>query len=88
MAANHGDGLLDQGAKVTVRNSVASQNGGNGFEVSAGGTLTLADSMATNNTSAGVSFNGAGTVFSYGDNEINGNGTDISGGTLTILRKR
>jgi hypothetical protein len=48
--------------------------------------------MATGN-GFGVSFffgalGTAAVVDSYGDNEISGNGTNVSGGTLTLLMKQ
>jgi hypothetical protein len=59
-----------------------------------GATATFADSMATGNARAGILI-GAGTsdvsqsqLFSYGDNEIDNNGTNVSGGTLAPLAKR
>ncbi len=60
---------------VTVRKSVANDNF-NGFVVFAA-TVILADTMANGNTEAGVSLTTgcSCTVFSYGDNEINGNRT-------------
>ncbi len=72
---------------VTVRKSVANNNG-YGFLTEAAATLTLADSMAIGNSQAGVKITTNSKVFSYGDNEINGNGTDVLGGTLTAVTKR
>jgi hypothetical protein len=78
---------------VTVRKSVMNNNF-TGFAANYDAMLTFADSMATGNSLGGfVSlFSGPGSpavVYSYGDNEINGNGTDISGGgTLTPVAKR
>jgi Right handed beta helix region len=73
---------------LTVRKSVANNNR-NGFSVFKS-TVTFADTMATGNTQAGISLTSdcACTVFSYGDNEINGNGTNVLGGTLTPLTKQ
>lgn len=86
---NNGGGLFvyGSGTTVTARKSVANNNVG-GFGVTNGATLRLADSMAIGNPQAGITISGGGTVFSYGDNEINGNGTDVSGGTLTPVAKR
>lgn len=88
---NNGAGLTIRGSGdfktfVTVRNVVANYNG-TGFSVT-GATMTFADSMATGNTEYGILIGPIGgdvdhsALLSYGDNEINGNGTDVSGGTL------
>jgi hypothetical protein len=94
---NNGNGLTIVGSGftntyLTVRNSLANYNV-TGFSV-AGATATFADSMATGNARAGILI-GAGTsdvsqsqLFSYGDNEIDNNGTNVSGGTLAPLAKR
>ncbi|MFZ3326057.1 MAG: right-handed parallel beta-helix repeat-containing protein, partial [Methylocella sp.] len=85
-----GVAAVTSGLTVIARKSVANNNGGGngvGFNVANGATLTLADSMATGNPQAGIYISG-GTVYSYGDNEINGNGTDVTGGTLTSVAKR
>jgi hypothetical protein len=74
---------------VTVRNSVAINNAVTGFYVR-GATLTLAGTMATGSFNAAI-FLGAGTasqVLSYGDNELNGNATAITGGSLTLVAKQ
>ena len=47
---------------------------------------TLAGSVVTKNIGIGVNIIGS-TVGTYGDNEINGNGTDVSG-TFTPLAKK
>ncbi len=78
---------------VTIRNSVANNNG-SGFLVS-GAAVTFAGSMATGN-STGIFINPNGgdvareiSVFTYGDNEINGNGTNVNanGYALTPVPK-
>ena len=86
--SNLTSGLAVEGqyATVTVRKSVANNNG-YGFITGASATLTLADSMAIGNSQAGILI-GPSKVFSYGDNQINSNGTDVSGGTLTAVAKR
>jgi len=94
---NNGNGLTIVGSGftntyLTVRNSLANYNA-TGFSVT-GATATFANSMATGNARAGILI-GAGTsdvsqsqLFSYGDNEIDNNGTNVSGGTLAPLAKR
>ncbi|MFZ3328625.1 MAG: hypothetical protein WA231_23275 [Methylocella sp.] len=82
-----GLGVSGTNATVSVRNSVANNNTQTGFSAGAQGIMRLANSMAIGNSQAGISIAYA-TVFSYGDNEINGNGTDVSGGTLTSVAKR
>lgn len=75
--------------KLTVRNSVANNNA-TGFYVY-GGSMTFAGSMAAGNSEYGIfnqGRNGLTQFFSYGDNEINGNGTDISGATFTLVAKQ
>jgi hypothetical protein len=64
-----------------------------GFSVT-GATATFADSMATGNARAGILIGpvtgdvSQSQLFSYGDNEIDNNGTNVSGGTLVPLAKR
>jgi Right handed beta helix region len=75
--------------KLTVRNSVANNNA-TGFYVY-GGSITFAGSMVAGNSGYGIFNKGRGGLtqfFSYGDNEINGNGTDISGATLSLVAKQ
>jgi hypothetical protein len=94
---NNGSGLTISGSGfsntfLTVRNSVANYNI-IGFSVT-GATVTLADTMVTGNAEAGILIGpvtgdvSRSQLLSYGDNEINGNGTDVSGGTLTTLAKQ
>ena len=97
MNDNNGNGLIVSGqgeAKtfVTIRDAVANNNG-IGFYVS-GATVTFAGSMATGNSLYGIDINlccgdvGRETqVFSYGDNEISGNGTNLFG-TVTPVAKQ
>jgi hypothetical protein len=68
------------GATVMVRNSIAANNfiGVNSFA----GSLYLARSNVTGNDT-GVQPSG-GAIFSYGDNDINGNNNDNTGG-LTLV---
>jgi hypothetical protein len=76
---------------VTIVDSVLTNNASDGLFVnnpSAGATAWLAGSDVTGN-GTGVSIGSSFTsrVFSYGDNEINNNGTDVTG-TLTPVAKR
>ena len=69
---------------ILVRNVVAS-NEFMGLEAGLNATLRVANSAVTGNTT-GV-FGGGGTIFTYGNNDINGNATDVSG-TLTPVATR
>jgi|SRR5215469_5305956 len=73
---------------VTVRNSVATNNAVTGFYVR-GATLTLAGTMATGSFNAAVFLpaDSNSQVLSYGDNELNGNATPITGGSLMPVAK-
>jgi hypothetical protein len=78
---------------ATVRNSVFNENAiglaAEGESVDNGGSiLTIANTIVTGSSQYGVLIGTAGVVYSYGDNEINGNGTNISGGTLTLVAKQ
>lgn len=76
---------------VAIVDSVMAGNASYGLLVgppvpsNVGETVRLAGSVVKGNAT-GVNIT-IGTVFSYGDNEINGNGTDIKG-TLTPVAKR
>ena len=92
---NLGSGLAVTGAGrlktfVTVRKSVANYNV-SGISVGFA-TLTLADTMVTGNTLYEIVLSGTnsgGTVVgSYGDNELDGNGANVPGGTLTPFAKQ
>jgi len=48
-----------------------------------GGTAWLGTSAISNN-GIGVWVNGGGTVNSYGNNQINGNATDVSGSLTRV----
>jgi hypothetical protein len=83
---NSNIGLVD----VTVVDSVMANNDSVGLSsgsFASQASARLTGSVVTGNK-VGVLIQNGGTVFSYGDNEINGNGTDVSGGTLTPLAKR
>jgi hypothetical protein len=82
-ANNNLNGVLVSNAQVMIVNSVMS-NGGYGLvDSSIGGTIWLAKSKISGNTIDGVDI--GGTVYSYGDNDINGNATDINNGGLTSV---
>jgi hypothetical protein len=49
-------------------------------------TVRLSNTQVVGNV-IGVNVNGGGTVESYGTNEIRGNGTDVSGGSITTVPK-
>ena len=67
---------------VLVRDSNSSHNVFAGFQTTTGAVMRLAHSVATGNNQ-GIS--SSGTIFTYGDNDINGNtGTDINA-TLTTI---
>jgi Right handed beta helix region len=75
-------GTLD----VTAVDSIATNNNGVGFQAQGNfspvhGVLRLAHSAATKNA-IGVQINVGGVVESFGDNDIRGNATDVTG-TLT-----
>ena len=74
---------------VTVRNSVAVNNAMTGFYVR-GATLTLAGTMARGSFDAAIFLpaDSHSQVFSYGDNELDGNATAITGGSLTLVAKQ
>jgi parallel beta helix pectate lyase-like protein len=63
-----------------VENCLMHSNGANGLRAGAGASR-IANCYITNNGTAGVNLTG-GTVSSYGDNKIDGNGTDVLGGAL------
>jgi hypothetical protein len=69
---------------VMLRNSVASNNIGAGLFAATNAILRVAHSVVTGN-GTGVMTSG-GTIFSYGDNDIDGN-TNNNTGVLTPLAK-
>jgi len=89
-ADNSGNGIFSQtdtgraATAVMVRDSAASNNANAGFVAAGTSTMRLARSVATANGTGVIVFS---TVQSYGDNDINGNGTDVSG-TLTPVATR
>jgi hypothetical protein len=70
-------------SRVVVRNSVATGNSANGLLTN--GILMLSQTAVISNK---IGVTNSGTVNSYGDNEIDGNGTDISGSPLKLLSKQ
>ncbi|MGH6837610.1 MAG: right-handed parallel beta-helix repeat-containing protein [Methylocella sp.] len=83
----------ETGIDVTIVDSVVANNFSDGLRLGAPGipgstaVATLAGSIVTKNGGTGVNISPGSTVFSYGDNEINGNVTDVVG-TLTPLAKK
>jgi parallel beta helix pectate lyase-like protein len=72
--------------RVMVRNSLVSNNQ-NGVVSNSGGIILIAHSAVTGNSSAGALLNG-GPIFSYGDNNIDGNLNQVAGGALTPISTR
>jgi len=76
-ANNNGLGVIVQNGSVTVKDSVLSDNGGFGLAtLGSDATIWLANSVISGN-GTGVALL-TGTVNSYGDNDINSNGTDLN----------
>jgi hypothetical protein len=59
-------------SSVTLRNSIASYNGGEGLGVGQNAILRVAHSVVTGNA-VGVQASNGGILYSYGDNNIDGN---------------
>ena len=94
LSAGNGTGAGTNSA--TIVDSVITNNASDGLAIGGPtkqfGIAYLAGSVVTGNGVAtgigiGVNIGAFGTVFTYGDNEINNNGTDVSG-TLTPVAKR
>jgi hypothetical protein len=87
-------GVQQEPGFATVRNSVVNDNTiglaveGAATVENGGSNLTIANTLVTDNSLYGVFIGTTGVVYSFGDNEINGNGTNISGGTLTPVAKQ
>ena len=81
---NQYDGVAVGAGYVMMANSVLSNNSNTGLE-SDGGTIWLAKSVISGNHVFGV--NPGGTVNSYVDNDINGNGTDINGSVTPVTKQ-
>jgi Right handed beta helix region len=83
-------GVEQEPGSATVRNSVVSDNAiglaAEGEPVDNGGSnLTIANTMVTGSSLYGVLIGTAGVVYSYGDNEINGNTNQINGGPSNVF---
>ena len=62
---------------------------GNAIGISSGiATILLGRSAITSNTAVGVNDSTPGTFFTYGDNRINGNGTDVENSPLTAAAQQ
>lgn len=70
--------------RMMLNGVVAANNGGEGVRA-AGGTaaIRIGDSVVTNN-SVGLARANSGQILSYGNNQINGNGTDGTAGVATL----
>jgi hypothetical protein len=84
-ASNNGIGInvATANTAVTVRNFVASNNGNIGLLAQTNAILRVAHSVVTGNN-IGVQAQTGGTLFSYGDNDIDGN-TNNNLGVLTTI---
>ena len=82
---DNGVGLFVGYVTTIVTGSIMAANGtGIGTEI--GANVLLGQSIVSENTTYGIQTQG-GTVTSYGDNDINGNATDISGSFGSISRR-
>jgi hypothetical protein len=72
-------------ASMVIRDSTASSNM-DGVLAQSGATIRIDHSVVALNTSAGLVAS-AGSINSYGDNDINGNTTDESG-TINVIVTR
>jgi hypothetical protein len=88
IASNNQDGVTVEGGsgaavvQVMVSNTVINNNGTAVFEDGANSTTYLTKNTIAGNTTAFNVFN-SGAVFSFGDNDVKGNGND--GGTLSLI---
>jgi hypothetical protein len=79
---------VEDGARATVRDSVASANNTNGYlAVSAGApvTLNVEDSIAADNINNGVNAQGAQAVIRLSNVTVTGNGTGLNAGGGAIV---
>jgi len=88
-ANNNNIGVYVYYGSVTIRNSAMSNNNTIGLGNVSGTTVWLAKSTISGNGSGGASGAGGvhvfgGTVNSYGDNDINGNSTDVVGSLTPV----
>jgi hypothetical protein len=72
--------MIGPSAVVVASQLDVSNNQTNGFDVY--GTLVLGRSMITGND-GGVIIRAGGSVYSYRNNEINGNRSDVAGGAIS-----
>jgi hypothetical protein len=87
-SSNTGQGIQIEGAgsAANIDHTTSQSNAGSGVFAGAGAsTVRISDCTLVNNFFAGVNISG-GTVFTYGDNKIRGNGAggivDVTGGSL------
>ncbi len=86
-SSNTGQGAqFENNTVANIDHSQFDNNLGNGiFAGNGASTVRISDCSIVNNPTAGVNISG-GTVFTYGDNKIRGNGpagvTDVTGGSL------
>lgn len=83
-------GVEQEPGSATVRNSVVNDNAiglaAEGEPVDNGGSnLTIANTIVTGSSLYGVLIGTAGVVYSYGDNQINGNTNQINGNTSNVF---
>jgi len=79
---------VDDRARASVRDSVASGNNTNGFLVSSAGGLALLgieNSLASDNTNNGISAQGANATVRMSNVVVTGNGTGLSSGGAAIV---
>ena len=79
---NGNSGFVFINLTLSLDMSYASGNQRHGVELGSGATFFMGRSVLMNNGLAGLSIQSA-TANSYKNNQIAGNGTDVSGGTLT-----
>jgi hypothetical protein len=85
-ANNNANGVGVVSGTVMIQNAILSNNVDNGLHAVGGTTWLGASAISGNNDGVFVSAAG-GTVYSYQNNDINGNTTDISGGmTAAAMR--
>jgi nitrous oxidase accessory protein NosD len=77
-ANNNQTGVITNGNNITIANSVLSNNSNAGLGILGLSNIWLAKNVISGNL-YGVLVVGGGTVFSYGDNYINDNGTPVMG---------
>lgn len=78
--STNGIDILASAFGAEIESCLIHSNTGSGIRAGAGSSR-IANNYITNNVTAGVNLTG-GSVASYGDNKIDGNGTDVLGGAL------